>query len=302
MNEQFIIQFEEWINLCVEFEESRDLSKKSITELRRYFSQLIDYIKDKSVTTIKDLSPSFFTDFLLQKATGENAPHIKALVWTLRKLGNFLFIKGIVESNPTSHLRHPKISKRAKIPEYLTESQIFDFLNAASKLPLMDFCMVSLLSTAGLRPHAITVLKWIDVLPEQRIIKLFMKGGWYKRMPLSNHMTDLLKQWSNKSEKKDPFVFVRKDSSCVSQEYIRKIVRETGENAHIPFRVTPRHLRHTFATFTADRHSKTITSALMGHSYTRTTDVYTHLAPTKFRRIMLSHPFQTYTHRGGYNG
>jgi len=302
MNEQFVIQFEEWINLCVEFEEKRDLSKKSISELKRYFTQLIDYIKEKSITTIKELSPSFFTEFLLNKATGENAPHIKALVWTLRKLGNFLFIKGIVESNPTSHLRHPKISKRAKIPQYLSEDQICKFLNEASKRPLMDFCILSLLSTAGLRPHSIAGLKWTDVLPEQRIVKLAMKGSWYKRMPLSNHMTDLMKQWSDQSEKKAPFVFVGKDSKCVSKEYIRKIVRETGQHAQIPFRVTPRHLRHTFATFTADRHSKTITSALMGHSYTRTTDVYTHLAPTKFRRIMLSHPFQTCAHRGGRDG
>ena len=28
VNKQFVIQFEEWINLCIEFEENRDRSKK----------------------------------------------------------------------------------------------------------------------------------------------------------------------------------------------------------------------------------------------------------------------------------
>ena len=60
MNEQFVIQFEEWINLCVEFEEKRELSKKSISELKRYFSQLLEFIKERSITTMKELSPSFF--------------------------------------------------------------------------------------------------------------------------------------------------------------------------------------------------------------------------------------------------
>ena len=67
-----------------------------------------------------ELSPSFFTEFLSNQATGENSTHIKALVWSLRKLGAFLFLKRILPSNPTTHLRHPKIKKRVKIPVYLT--------------------------------------------------------------------------------------------------------------------------------------------------------------------------------------
>lgn len=302
MGEDFAIHFKKWIDLCLIFEKQRNLSKKSLSELERYFSHLLEYIKEKSIQTIEELTPPFFTNFLLSKSTGSNAPYIKALVWALKKIGAFLFIKKIVEKNPTTHLRHPKISKRSKIPEYLSDKQLFIFLKEGSKRSLMDFCIISLLSTMGLRTHALAVLKKIDVLTEQQIVKLAMKGGWYKRMPLPNPMTELLKQWLPVSLDQSPFVFTNKSGKPVSDDYIRKIVRETGCHAHIPFPVTPRHLRHTFATFAADRHSKNITCALMGHSFTRTTDVYTHLAPTKFRRIMLSHPYQTFAHRGGHHG
>jgi hypothetical protein len=40
------------VGVGVEFEEKRDLSKKSISELQRYFSQLIDYIKEMNLINI----------------------------------------------------------------------------------------------------------------------------------------------------------------------------------------------------------------------------------------------------------
>ncbi len=298
MNESFVLEFKEFVTQCIEYEKKRNLADKTIVDLQRYFSLFIDYLEEKAIKRIEGLSPSFFTDFLLSKSTGDNAPLIKAFAWALRKLGNFLYIKQIVTTNPTQHIRYPKISRRAKLPQYLTETQLYDFLKEALKLPLMDFCIISLLATVGLRTNSLAELKQEDVYPFQRLIKLKMKGGWFKRMPLSTHMTELLQKWISSKTIESPYLFPRNNANGVSRDYIRKIVRETGKKTAISFTVTPRTLRHTFATFAADRHGKNITCSLMGHSSTNITSVYTHLAPTKFRRIMMTHPYQNFLERG----
>jgi site-specific recombinase XerD len=52
-------------------------------------------------------------------------------------------------------------------------------------------------------------------------------------------------------------------------------------------------LRHTFATYMADRHGKEITRAFLGHSSSAATDTYMHLVPNSYRTYMNMHPHQT---------
>ena len=85
-------------------------------------------------------------------------------------------------------------------------------------------------------------------------------------------------------------------------ERLERLVRDAARQAGIRHRVTPNILRHTFATWCADRHGAMVTRALLGHcGRSHSTDVYMHLIPGKFRVLMNNHPYQTTirTHRRG---
>jgi len=88
-----------------------------------------------------------------------------------------------------------------------------------------------------------------------------------------------------------PALFINDKGRPVTISWIQHMVRQAGRDAGIPFPLTPRHLRHTFATHAADRHGRFITSALLGHAHSCTTQVYVHLSPRYFRSIMNQHPY-----------
>lgn len=301
MSSGFACQLEAWTSECLRSETDRGLSGRSLRELHHYLRELVHDVSRSGVSCVQQLSPSYLTTFLLSKADGSNAALVKAYVWALRKLGGFLALRQIAADNPARHLRHPKLSRRARLPEHLTAEQLRVLLESTARTRcLMDFCVVSLLATTGLRPHEVAVLKRDDVLLGRQLLLVKVKGGWLKRTPISDRMAQLLQAWFAARSDTCEAAFVTPRGQPLYAGWILYMVREAGRVAQLPFRLTPRHLRHSFATFAVDRHGITVTRALLGHATPQHTAVYTHCAPSKFRRIMLAHPYQTTPERGGH--
>jgi integrase/recombinase XerC len=301
MSVAFALQLESWTRQCLAAEETRGLGQRSLRELTRYFAQFVRYARSSAAARLSDLTPQFLTTFLLRTTSNGNGPLVKAYVWALRTLGGFLAVRQITGGNLAAQLRHPKISKRAHLPEHLTAEQLRLLLETtALNHSLMDLCVVSLLATTGLRPHEIARMKRADVLLGRQHILLKVKGNWLRRVPLSDRMIQLFTAWFEQRSDASEFAFITHRGRPLYPGWILAMVRQAGRDAGLPFRLTPRHLRHTFATFCVDRHGVTVTRALLGHATAEHTAVYTHMAPRKFRRIMLVHPYQTFPERGGF--
>jgi integrase/recombinase XerC len=300
MSDTFALQVKDWVEQCLAAEDTRGLGRRSLQELTRYLGELVNFVGKNSARRLADLSPTFLSAFILTKAKNTNGALVKAYVWALRTLGGFLAVRQITTSNIAQHLRHPKISKRARLPEHLTAEQLRLLLEAtALNRPLMDLCIVCLLATTGLRPQEIALLRRDNVLLGRQLMLVKVKGGWFRRIPLSSRMSQLFSAWFEQRSDKGEFAFVTPRGRPLYAGWILSLVRQAGRDAHLPFNLTPRHLRHTFATFCVDRHGVTMTRALLGHASAEHTAIYTHMAPRKFRRIMLCHPYQTFPERGG---
>ncbi len=123
-------------------------------------------------------------------------------------------------------------------------------------------------------------------------VDLKVKGDWVKKTPLSDQMTKILASHLASRKDNSPAVFINKKGSPLSESYIRRMVKEVGLEAELSFALTCRHLRHTFATHSVDKHGSVITKALLGHSKLATTRVYLHLCPGHFRGLMNLHPYR----------
>jgi integrase/recombinase XerD len=213
----------------------------------------------------------------------------------MRKLFSFLALRQIITDNPAGHIPHPKARPREKLPTYLKPAELSALLEtAAQKRNLQDFTVLSLLATVGPRPHEIAKLRLKDVFPEEQYLFFHVKGGWYKRTPMSAAMAETMREYIEAYAPSGSRLFYNHWKKPIDRRWIERMVRDAGVQAGINYRVTPNILRHTFATYAADRHGAVVTRALLGHCRrSHSTDVYMHLIPSKFRALMNCHPYQT---------
>lgn len=278
---------------CLGQEATRGLQPLTLKELTRYLGELATDCDAKGLGSVERLTPMVLDDYALVRCRGRGAPLVKAVVWSLRTFGAYLALRGLVGANPAAALRHPHISPRARLPRYLSAAQLRGLLEtAAARRPGRDLAMLALLATTGLRPHEVVDLRRQQVLVGQQRLQARVKGGWCKDTPLSDAMAAVLGDYLAGRQDDSPAAFVTASGRAVSVSWLQRMVAEAGQEAGLPCRLTPRLLRHTFATHAADRHGRPITTALLGHRHGASTEIYTHLSPRRFRAVMQRHPYQ----------
>jgi len=293
-----------YIRGCLDAERARNLSERSIKELGMHLGKLHSYCNKQEIGALNEMSPVFLKGFLLAYNPDSSASLGKALVWTLRKFFSFLTLNQLIPENSAQSLKHPKISPMANLPQYLSAGELRTLMETTAKTgSLLDMTVLSLLATVGARSHEIAALELKDIHIEQQYIMLRVKGEWTKRTPISSSMAELLNDYIREYSITEGVLFRNKWHNPINKHWILRMVKAAGEEAGINRPVSPRMLRHTFATYAAERHGEVVTRALLGHcASTHSTKVYMHLIPSRFKPLVNSHYYQTTVERPGRNG
>ena len=287
------------IEKCLRNERDRGLSERTLRELHIQFNYFIDYCKKRNVVYVKSLSKQFFktfADFLGKKDLPGQA---KSAIWTVRKFGAYLALFQYLPENPAARIPHPKRSPRLTLPVYLTPDELAAYIETAARTrTLSEFAVISLLATTGLRPNEIASLKVKSIDLKRNLISVTVKGGWIKVLPLSSVMVKVLREYIEETEFKHDHLFHNTWGNPIDKTWVLRLSKAVGKAAHISKVVTPRVMRHTFGTYMADRNGKQVARMFLGHSANRSTDVYMHLVPTKFRSYANMHPYKRFKRRG----
>ncbi len=281
-----------FIQGCIDAQSVSNDGEKTLTELNRYLNNFSAYCDKCGIESVDTIDLEFLHKFLENRCKNSGPSLKKAVVWSLRKFGNYLLLINAIKDNPYRKLRHPKFHPRAELPKYLSESQVRTLLEyGARNLDLQSFSILSLMVTTGLRTNEVVSLKRKNVSLDKLYFKVKVKGGWIKHTALCEPTAKILSDYlSTKDDHCEP-LFVNKKHRPISESFLRGIIRNAGEKAGLSISLTPNIIRHTFATHAADRNGKVITKALMGHRLLKTTEVYTHLSPRHFRALMNLHPY-----------
>ncbi len=287
------------IEKCLENERNRSLSERSLKELRIQFTIFISFCISKKVIYVKALSARFFKSFAGFIAKKGCPGQTKAAVWAIRKFGNYLALFQYLPVNPAANIPHPKMSPRAKLPEYLKPDELHKYLETAlTTRSMKEITAISLLATIGLRPNEIASLKIKDIDFKRELLRVTVKGGWVKVMPLNSVMIEYFNDYLENTEFPGEYLFYNTWGKPIDNRWVLRLSKAVGKAAGIAIDVTPRVMRHTFATYMADRHGKQVTRAFLGHGASKSTDVYMHLVPGKFRKYANKHPYKRIKRRG----
>lgn len=158
-----------------------------------------------------------------------------------------------------------------------------------------DRVVVLLLYGCGLRTQELCQLNVEQVNVERR--ELFIahgKGDRQRAVPIPEVVfTELLAYLHERGGKRGPLFRTEAKRSRISEKLLGDLVRQAAERARLDWKVTPRTLRHSYATHLMDAGvDLAVISSLMGHRSPSETGVYLHVLDDKPRQAVKRLPFR----------
>ncbi len=194
------------------------------------------------------------------------------------------FYYEVVIEMPNRFYSIKQTDKKESLPKVLAKEDIIKMIDVTRNIK--HKCIISLLYSSGIRRQELLDMKIADVDSKRMTITVREGKGKKDRITiLSRFLLDLLRTYY-KSYRPKIYLFESSAGNKYSGSSVRQIVHRASKHAGIKQRVTPHMLRHSFATHLLEsgtdlRHIQ----ALLGHSTTRTTEVYTHVSTTHFEKI-----------------
>jgi site-specific recombinase XerD len=190
----------------------------------------------------------------------------------------FLYVEVLGRADEVQRIAYARGEKR--LPVVLSPEETARFL-ASITIPRYRVLLTTIYS-AGLRLGEALALRAGDIDSSRMLIRIRQgKGKKDRYVPLSPMVLELLREhW--RQEKLSDLLFVgfqdrsRPLSPTVVQKYVRVAARAAG------FRkiITPRTLRHSYATHLIEKGTSTrVVQVLLGHTNVHTTETYTHVSP-----------------------
>lgn len=226
----------------------------------------------------------------------------------LRQFYRFVLDEGWRSDDPSRLVEAPKRGR--PLPKLLSREEVEALIRAAGARDgaagLRLACMVELLYASGLRVSELLALPLQALQRDPAYLTVTGKGSKVRLAPLNaaarqaviayiavraSHLPDGVKT--------SPWLFPsRGKTGRLTPRRLQQLLDEAAVEAGIdPARVSPHVLRHAFATHLLEGGADLrAVQTLLGHADIATTEIYTHVATERLRRIVFeSHPLANET-------
>ncbi|MEX1367284.1 MAG: tyrosine recombinase XerC [Nannocystaceae bacterium] len=270
-------------------------SPHTIKAYRRDVAQFLDTVED--VTGREPVPDDLRVRQVrahLARMHGTRAPStMSRKLSALRRFGEFLRQRGLVEDNEAALIHNPKRAQRLPVAlpvddvTAMIEAPASEELAPAQARRLRDRAVLEVLYGGGLRVSEcveldLDHLRWDGDRLLLRVVR--GKGGKDRIVPLGRPAAQALRQYLKARPRlqrpKSPpqAVFLGNRGGRLSDRQVRYLVeRRSNEQAHA--RISPHGLRHSFATHLLESGCDLrAIQSMLGHASLSTTQRYTHLS------------------------
>ncbi|KGQ70406.1 site-specific tyrosine recombinase XerD [Chelonobacter oris] len=272
----------------------KGLSENTVASYRLDLTALCHWLTAQQLTLLQ-LDHIDLQTFLGERlAKGYKATSSARMLSTLRKLFQYLYREKYRPDDPTALLTSPKLPSR--LPKYLSERQVSDLLNAPATdepLELRDKAMLELLYATGLRVTELVTLSVDSISLNQGVVRVIGKGNKERLVPMGEEAAYWIRQFMLygrhvllKGQSADVLFPSLRGTMMTRQTFWHRIkhyalLAEIDQNT-----LSPHVLRHAFATHLVNHGADLrVVQMLLGHSDLSTTQIYTHVAKERLKRL-----------------
>ena len=203
----------------------------------------------------------------------------------LKEYFKYLAGCGILPASPAEYVQSPKKEKHART--YLMPSEYTKMLSLAGG-HARDYAILQVFLQTGIRVSELTSLTLDSIDLVNSTIKVQGKGNREREIVLERKAAQALKGYlAVRPQSPTPTLFLNYMGEALSQRGIRKLVVKYRIESGITKKASCHSLRHTFATYKAERGvSPFQLQQWLGHANLNTTQIYVHLGKQNARKVM----------------
>ncbi|PAF42227.1 tyrosine-type recombinase/integrase [Helicobacter sp. 11S03491-1] len=291
-----IASIDDLINTC---KDARNAGLIGINTYAQPILKLYKHLSENHLTSMKQIDEEILSDFLAVQTGGLSAASKKN--YRIALLGLFGYIdrqnqdnegKSYIYNIELKNIGGIKGKSGQKLPAHLNENELEKFLEGIEKFEIpqtiraRNRLMIKIIIYTGIRVSEMLYLKNKDILPEDNVYLLNIRGKGDKYrvvMIKSCHIRSLLEEWLIERSKltttiQDGLLFCNQKGKALSQAYIYQIVEKILMSVGIRKKKNGAHmLRHSFATLLYQkRHDLVLVQEALGHADLNTSRIYMH--------------------------
>ena len=272
----------------------KGLSENTVQSYRLDLTALCDWLdkNDLSLETLDAVDLQGFLGERLEK--GYKATSTARMLSAIRKLFQYLYREKYRVDDPSAVLSSPKLPSR--LPKYLTEQQVSDLLNTPDvdvPLELRDKAMLELLYATGLRVTELVSLTIENMSVQQGVVRVIGKGNKERIVPMGEEAAYWVRQFMLYGRPvllnglSSDVVFPSQRAQQMTRQTFWHRVKHYAILADIDANaLSPHVLRHAFATHLVNHGADLrVVQMLLGHTDLSTTQIYTHVAKERLKRL-----------------
>jgi integrase/recombinase XerD len=269
--EQHLIAFKNYMN----YRRYSGNTIKTYSDALEVFFRFFQNKKLESLT-IEDII-HFNNDYILRKNLSSSYQNqvINAIKLFYRNRFN--------KTMEVDFIQRPRREKR--LPNVLSKEEVKAILEAPTNLK--HRAMLSLIYACGLRRSELLNLTLVDILSNRNLLFIRQSKGKKDRVvPISNKLVDILRDYYKAFKPKTWLFEGQFPNTKYSEKSLENVLKQSLTKTKISKKVSLHWLRHSYATHLLENGTDLrYIQELLGHSSSRTTEIYTHVSTLNLQQI-----------------
>jgi len=251
-----------------------------------------EHTKNLYEVTDIDLNAYFAFRHTTTKASSSNRR-----LAVLRRFYQYALRNGQIQIDPCLKLKSAKQPPR--FPKTLSEQHVESLLAAPdviTPLGLRDRTMLEVMYASGLRVSELVLLKTIEVGMNEGVLRITGKGNKTRLVPFGEEARVWIERYLKEARltilkgKVNDALFVTALGGPMTRQMFWTLIKKYALQADVHVPLSPHTLRHAFATHLLNHGADLrVVQLLLGHADISTTQIYTHVARERLKKIHSQH-------------
>ncbi|MES2758445.1 MAG: site-specific tyrosine recombinase XerD [Pseudomonadota bacterium] len=275
------------------------LAKNSLDAYRRdlrLFARWL-HVRRPDCATLHDVQPHDLSAYFAERHAESKPSSANRRLSVLKRFYQLALRQKQVAADPC--LKMASARQPDRFVHTLTEQQVEALLGApdvATPLGLRERTMLELMYASGLRVSELVGLKLVELSLNDGVLRVTGKGSKTRLVPFGHEARKWIERYLADARgvildgQVDDALFVTARGGPMTRQMFWILIKKHAAKAAIAGPLSPHTLRHAFATHLLNHGADLrVVQLLLGHADISTTQIYTHVARERLKRLHAEH-------------